>query len=477
MERRPASRLLLCWLLLVGGEAAASDLVILDMRVIEAEGGTVIPGLIDAHVQVPAAEGPNGHEVKYEVDEYHDNVHGPLTGLFTLKVELQDNADLEKWQAEHKPAYLADAPDLSDEGADENCNLSKLKLTSEQLERTHRLREPPSVIRNTVPLKKTGQLFLKDPTAPGRGDYLSAASGLVIVGAYRYAVADDENHLAIFDSDQPSSATQNRGTLLQLFPGTLPADKAARKKAKPDLEALTFLSPEVSGTAHGALLAIGSGSGDKRNRGALIPLNANGTTTGAVHEIDLMPLYEKLGTEFTELNIEGVAVSGSSLRLLQRGNGRAGFNAVVDLDLGKVSKALAAGGNALTPDMIASIQKLDLGSVPGVQRLRVPLTFTDLTVLPDGRSVFTAVAEDTPNAWEDGPIVGAAVGILAADGSLVVVQQFTPSDVKLEGISATVGGKGGIALEMVTDPDDPSQPATAYSADIEDPASQGKASP
>ncbi len=45
MEGRPASRLLLCWLLLVGGEAAASDLVILNTRVIDGTGAAPIEGV------------------------------------------------------------------------------------------------------------------------------------------------------------------------------------------------------------------------------------------------------------------------------------------------------------------------------------------------------------------------------------------------------------------------------------------------
>ncbi len=92
MERQPAA-FLLCWLLLVGGEAAAADLVIRNARlidgtgaepvagvsilvrdgrveeigadvavsagarVIDAEGGTVIPGLIDAHVHLFSVPG------------------------------------------------------------------------------------------------------------------------------------------------------------------------------------------------------------------------------------------------------------------------------------------------------------------------------------------------------------------------------------------------------------------------------------
>src|ERR1700752_5286310 len=46
---------------------------------------------------------------------------------------------------------------------------------------------------------------------------------------------------------------------------------------------------------------------------------------------DLAPLYTALEEkEIPDLNIEGAAVSGDSLRLLQRGNGRAGVNAVID---------------------------------------------------------------------------------------------------------------------------------------------------
>ena len=101
-------------------------------------------------VKIPAAEGPNGHAVKYEVDEYHSNVNGSLKGLFTFEVELVDQADLVAWRA-NKPDYLADAPDISDDAAYKNRNLSKLQLTPaqhKQLEQTHELPGPASVTLN-----------------------------------------------------------------------------------------------------------------------------------------------------------------------------------------------------------------------------------------------------------------------------------------------------------------------------------------
>src|SRR5258705_4038133 len=93
----------------------------------------------------------------------------------------------------------------------------------------------------------------------GTGDgslprHLSAASGLVHVGSFIYVVADDELHLGVFNA-----ADNAPGGLLRLFDGELPDEKAARKKHKPDLEAIVQLPP-FGDFEKGALLALGSGS-------------------------------------------------------------------------------------------------------------------------------------------------------------------------------------------------------------------------
>jgi len=103
---------------------------------------------------------------------------------------------------------------------------------------------------------------------------------------------------------------------------------------------------------------------------------------------------------------------------------------------------------------ILSLTALDLGTLGGLS-----LGVTDAVVLADGRIVYLAVAEDTPDGIADGPVAGAAVGILAEDGgrwAQLVERDGTPSMRKVEGIVLNPDGTDGWLL---TDPDDASLPA------------------
>jgi hypothetical protein len=253
---------------------------------------------------------------------------------------------------------------------------------------------------------------------------VSAASGLVSAGGLLHIVADDELDLVTVDTE---------GRLVRrtkLFPGELPEEKHARKRLKPDLETLCLFD--------GAFLTLGSGSTDRRARGALV------TLAGEVTVIDLAPLYERLRQDIPELNLEGVAVSGSWLRLLQRGNGPARLNAVVDLHLDGVRTALA--GRRLGPELLARITPVTLPD---------GLTFTDASPLSDGSLVFSAAAESSPNTYEDGETTASAVGILAPDLSVPTLVGLAGPPLKIEGVDATPT-EAGLELLLVADADDPS---------------------
>ncbi len=285
----------------------------------------------------------------------------------------------------------------------------------------------------------------------GERPYLAAASGLVRVGDCLYVIADDEVCLGIFPAygDGP-------GKRFQLVDEKLPEDVALRKAAKPDLEVLTHL-PATVWPPYGALLALGSGSTPARRRGVLVPL-AIEDKPGSPRTIDLGPLYARVARELPNLNIEGAAVTGDTLRLLQRGNGRVGGNASVDLDL----HAFVTYLERATPPseaLVRNIRSHDLGALAGVR-----FTFTDASPLPDGRLVFSAVAEDTPDTYSDGPCLGAAIGLLDADGTVAFVE---PLDLvfKVEGVHATVEGFYA-SLQLVADGDDPEHAAPLLAATL-----------
>ena len=260
---------------------------------------------------------------------------------------------------------------------------------------------------------------------------VSAASGLVAQGDLLYVVADDETHLAVYGLDGSPRAD------VPLFAGALPDAHAERKRHKPDLEALTAL-PD------GRLLAFGSGSTDRRARGALID-PARGL---AVRSVDLAPLYRVLGAALPELNVEGATVLGDRLVLLQRGNGAARANARIDLDLARVLAAFDGDGS-LAEALIAIVP------VPLPDLAGVPLGFTDAAVWAD-RLLFTAAAEDTDDTYADGACTGSVLGELRG-GAVDWARQVQPA-CKLEGLACTADG----ALYLVADPDDRSIRATLF---------------
>ncbi len=78
--------------------------------------------------------------------------------------------------------------------------------------------------------------------------------------------------------------------------------------------------------------------------------------------------------------------------------------------------AIGAAIGAIAP---SAIDLVDLGQIDGV-----PLSFTDGAGLPDGGMVFTAVAEDTEDTYNDGACLGAAIGVAARDGRVRFIERL-----------------------------------------------------
>ena len=303
-----------------------------------------------------------------------------------------------------------------------------------------------------IGLTKIRELNLSASAAAGRPAYLSAASGLVCVKSLIYVIADDELHLGVFRTDDVRP-----GHLIRLFEGTLPEPKSARKEQKPDLEALTLL-PAFGNFPHGALFALGSGSRRNRRIGALVGLDVEGFVDGVPQAVDLSPLLAPLDDAFAALNIEGAVVKGDELRLFQRGNKSHGENAIVRFGLSPVLDALKSGRAAAIEPI--AIHYFDLGQIDGI-----PFSFTDAAVLPTGDMIFTAVAEDTNDVYNDGPCKAAAIGMAEESGVLRWLRRLD-RPCKVEGVDAQVAG-GVIRLLLVTDDDNIDVPSGLFSASTE----------
>jgi hypothetical protein len=285
------------------------------------------------------------------------------------------------------------------------------------------------------------KLDLAEGSEPRRPAWLSAASGLVRTADEFCVVADDELHLGRFTLDAGRA-----GRLLRLFPGDLPNARKRRKKRKPDIEVLMRLPANV-GFPHGALLALGSGSGARRCRGALLALGANGRVTGRARAIDATDLFARLSRSFDDLNLEGGWVAGNTLHLLHRGNKGSSRNAVLRWDLKPVLRGLVHE-RALPDADPLDMREFDLGDVQGV-----PLCFTDASPLPQGGWLFSAVAENTSSAYADAHCLGSAIGRVDARSRLRWIRPVSRK-LKIEGIDAQ---QVGAQLEawLATDADDP----------------------
>ena len=297
--------------------------------------------------------------------------------------------------------------------------------------------------------QKIRELHLTHGTSESRSPFISAASGLVKVNNQLYVVADDEHHLGVFSADHVLP-----GELVRLFEGTLPDKTKKRKALKPDLETLLLL-PTFAGFPHGALLAMGSGSKPNRDTGVLLGFDLLGNVNSAPRLFDLSLLYDALLAEVEELNIEGAVIAGGQLLLLQRGN-KGAVNALIACELDSFINDLAAHN---APRLRASpdVRTVELGDIDGV-----PLCFTDVAALPDGNLLFTAVAENTDNSFDDGACGGSAIGIVDANGNVKTIERLD-QPYKVEGVAATMHADG-IHLLLVTDADDASKAAWLLSA-------------
>ncbi len=287
--------------------------------------------------------------------------------------------------------------------------------------------------------------------APDLPSHLRAASGIRRWHQRVVVLQDDVNALALLD--------ESLGTLtpLRLPPGRdggyTFGDALGNKALKMDLEACLALPDQ-------RLVAFGSGSTALRERLVVVAPDL------AASLVDGHAFYATLRTraDFSgaELNLEGAALGADTLYLFQRGNGatvaeRAAVNAIAEIDL---TAFLAWLDDRAPVPPLRRVRQVDLGHAAGV-----PFGFTDAAALPDGRLVFLAGAEDSPDTFRDGAVLGTRVGLLdlAAERlttAAILDEDGLPTRLKLEGID-WLGPRddGQLAFVVVADMDDPATPS------------------
>lgn len=270
---------------------------------------------------------------------------------------------------------------------------------------------------------------------------ISAASGLVEVHETLWVVADDENVLVGSGSGGSAGPWDER---IVLVSDRLPADPVARKRSKPDFEAIAVLPGE-------RLFVLGSGSTPSRRRGVVVDLD-----TRAPRVIDLTSLYLALEKRLPELNIEGAIVHGAALFLAQRGNGPSAGNALVRLDLDRTLASIEH--DEISAETLDCIHRVELPAIHGV-----PLGLTDLA--SDGHDLyFSAAAEDSASTYDDGACLGSVLGRISEDGSVTALAALE-GRAKIEGLTVVRTGAGELRALLVADPDDREVRAQLYRID------------
>ncbi|WP_409477704.1 DUF6929 family protein [Pseudobdellovibrio sp. HCB154] len=276
---------------------------------------------------------------------------------------------------------------------------------------------------------------------------VKAASGLVKVGNTFYVIADDEVSLAEFKFEGDTKANY-----IQLLEKELPDDAVQRKKQKPDWESLVQL--EIAKDKK-ILLAVPSGSTDNRMIGAFLRLDQAGLVDKSAKPVtvDFSEIYKSLKVQFAELNIEGACVLNNKLKLFQRGNGAAGKNAVIDIDLSGFCHDLEKA-TAIKAQHVLATTEFNLGHLDGHK-----LDFTDACVVGD-KVWFLAVAEDSQSTYDDGQYYGAIIGCLDASGKETVRYEIDCAT-KPEGLWVDLESQR-LCFYVVTDADSSSIFATIY---------------
>ncbi|HEX6748611.1 MAG TPA: hypothetical protein VF092_15040 [Longimicrobium sp.] len=272
---------------------------------------------------------------------------------------------------------------------------------------TRRARFDPTLaarVVRTVPLRYADGA----DAAFDRPAHVRAASGIVRVGGRIAVVQDDANFIALVD---PATGLATAVTLPAGEGGARQFDdERGNKRFKLDLESCVVLRD-----GEGEMLAaFGSGSTPLRER--IVLVRGLDSPEPELEIVDASELYARLRAETafagSELNVEGAAIFRGTLRLFNRGNGAPrgdlrGVNATCDLDLATLLASLR--DPTLPPPVPRGVVQYELGEIAGF-----PLTFTDAAVLGDA-ILYTATAEDSPDATRDGPVAGSAIGIIRGD--------------------------------------------------------------
>jgi hypothetical protein len=293
----------------------------------------------------------------------------------------------------------------------------------------------------------------RDESGQARPIHVRAGSGLCWLDEKLAILQDDASFIGLFE---PGTGAVSALPLpfevdgLRVFD-----DRHGNKDRKLDLEACVAT---LATDREPILIAIGSGSTPAREQIVVVRGDSRPQILAA------SALYESLRANVTfagsELNIEGAAfLSAGALRLFQRGNGAPRgdllpVNATGDLDWMALWSFLHREGRT-KPPALCNIVQYDLGQTGGV-----PFSFTDATLAGSDAVVFLASAEDSPDAVQDGEVLGTSIGLIETDRARwthLLDERGQKLKEKAEGVALDPGNPS--CAWLCIDPDDPERPS------------------
>ncbi len=219
-------------------------------------------------------------------------------------------------------------------------------------------------------------------------EHVPSASGIVKFKEDFYVIGDDSPYLFHIDKNFSFLSKTLIYSSEKLQGNTIP------KIDKPDFEAMEMVSETE-------ILIFGSGSKTPERDVCIF------VTLGekiSFKEYNISKFFEYLRKmeimQGCELDIEGLAYYKDSLFLLNRGR-----NIIFSFSYKKFVTYCETGNNFPIP-------KTNLFTLPKINGLQAG--FSGASILNE-RSllVFTAAVEDTPNAYDDGDILGSFIGVIA----------------------------------------------------------------
>ena len=267
---------------------------------------------------------------------------------------------------------------------------------------------------------------------------LPSASGTSIINDTLFVAGDDSPWIYKLDHDYSIISKLKFGQYPINGEGVIP------KADKPDLEALaSFNNNDIQ-----KVFAFGSGS-IAPQRDILVIVNSSSHNP---QTYSLQQLYNQLRLDKHlqnhELNIEAAAIYKDNLILLNRGK-----NLLIQYQLTDLLSSLKDKAPIPTP----KIYKFTLPEISQIEA-----GFSGAAFIPGtNKLIFTASAEDTPNAVDDGEILGSMVGIIKVDklskqnqpATATLTDNGTPLKVKAESVSILENAEHSANIILVTDSD------------------------